>query len=138
MTDAIQVITTTGTKADAKKIAQALLDERLAACIQIIGPITSSYWWEDEIEEVAEAVAPLSEAVENFWEMGQPLTHFKTTIKPPLTEFPILKRLGQPNFLKDDLLKTLGPAYQAITQTALAMAFGEEVEKVEAESKEQS
>ena len=54
MTDAIQVITTTGTKEDADKIARALLEARLAACIQVVGPITSHYWWEDEIEEAEE------------------------------------------------------------------------------------
>lgn len=54
MTDAIQVITTTGTKADAGKIARALLEERLAACVQIVGPITSSFWWNGEIEEAEE------------------------------------------------------------------------------------
>ncbi len=49
MTDMIQVFTTTETKDDAQKIAQVLLEKRLAGCVQIVGPITSSYWWEDEI-----------------------------------------------------------------------------------------
>jgi uncharacterized Zn finger protein len=82
-----------------------------------------------EDDEEIEAVTPLTEQVENFWEMGQPLTQFKTTIKPPATAFPILKRLGQPTFLKEDLLQTLGPAYQAITQAALATAFGNDTEE---------
>jgi uncharacterized Zn finger protein len=84
---------------------------------------------EDDFEAVEEAVTPLTEMTENFWEMGQPLTHFKTTIKPPVTELPILKRLGQPSFLRDDLLKILGPAYQAITEAAMATAFGDETEE---------
>ena len=83
---------------------------------------------EDDFEAVEKAVTPLAETIENFWEMGQPLTHFKTTIKPPVTEFPILKRLGQPSFLSDDLLKLLGPAYQAITEKAMDVAFGNETE----------
>jgi uncharacterized Zn finger protein len=83
---------------------------------------------EDDFEAVEETVTPLAETIENFWEMGQPLTHFKTTIKPPVTEFPILKRLGQPSFLSDDLLKLLGPAYQAITDKARDVAFGSETE----------
>ena len=83
---------------------------------------------EDDFEEEAEVITPLTETVESFWEMRQPLTHFKTTIKPPVTEFPILKRLGQPGFLNDDLLKTLGPAYRAITEAVMATAFGDERE----------
>ena len=82
---------------------------------------------ENEFEgELDEVVIPLSESVANFWEMGQPLTHFKTTIKPPITEFPILKRLGQPNFLTEDLIQALGPAYQAMTEAAITAAFAEE------------
>ena len=84
--------------------------------------------FEDEIEE---SVTPLAESIANFWEMGQPLTHFKTTIKPPVTEFPVLKRLGQPNFLSDDLLRALGPAYRAITASAILMAFKDDTETVE-------
>jgi uncharacterized Zn finger protein len=82
-----------------------------------------------EDEEEIEEGTPLAEQIENFWEMGQPLTQFKTTIKPPVTALPILKRLGQPTFLTEDLLHTLGPAYQAITQAALAMAFGNDTEE---------
>jgi periplasmic divalent cation tolerance protein len=50
----IQVITTTETKADAQAIAHALVEKRLAACVQIIGPITSTYWWRGEIETAEE------------------------------------------------------------------------------------
>lgn len=81
----------------------------------------------DDFEEEVEAVStPLAESTASFWEMGQPLTHFKTTIKPPVTELPVLKRLGQPNFLSDDLLQALGPAYRAISQAAIATAFADE------------
>jgi periplasmic divalent cation tolerance protein len=50
MTDHIQVVTTTATHDEAEMIARALVDERLAACTQIVGPITSIYRWEGKIE----------------------------------------------------------------------------------------
>jgi periplasmic divalent cation tolerance protein len=50
----IQVITTTETKADAQAIARALVEKRLAGRVQIIGPITSTYWWQGEIETAEE------------------------------------------------------------------------------------
>jgi periplasmic divalent cation tolerance protein len=50
----IQVITTTETKADAQAIARAVIEKRLAGCVQIIGPITSTYWWQGEIETAEE------------------------------------------------------------------------------------
>ncbi len=83
---------------------------------------------EDDFDEPEEEVVPLEETVANYWDMGQSLPHLKTNIKPPVAELPILKRLGQPAFLADDLLKLLGPAYHAITKSAIATAFGDEAE----------
>ena len=54
MTKINQVITTTETKADAQAIADALVERRLAACVQVIGPITSTYRWQGEIETAEE------------------------------------------------------------------------------------
>ena len=50
MEEYIQVSTTTEKKEDGEKIAKVLLDKRLAGCIQILGPIESSYWWKNNIE----------------------------------------------------------------------------------------
>jgi periplasmic divalent cation tolerance protein len=50
MNDYIQVMTTTAAREDAEKIAQALLDARQAACVQILGPISSSYRWQGKVE----------------------------------------------------------------------------------------
>lgn len=40
----VQVITTVASRDDALKLARALVKRRLAACVQIAGPITSTYW----------------------------------------------------------------------------------------------
>ena len=50
----IQVVTTTENKDDAEKIAKALVERRLAACVQLLGPIVSTYWWKDDIETAQE------------------------------------------------------------------------------------
>ena len=50
MTDFIQVITTTETQEDAQRIARALVEARLAACVQVSGPIQSTYHWQGEIQ----------------------------------------------------------------------------------------
>ncbi|MCK6624843.1 MAG: SWIM zinc finger family protein [Anaerolineae bacterium] len=87
---------------------------------------------EDEAEEeIADVGPPLAESVGHFWQLGQPLTHFKTTIKPPITPLPILKRLGQPSFLSEDIEHFLGPAYRAISAAAIAAAFKDDTESVE-------
>jgi periplasmic divalent cation tolerance protein len=50
MSDYIQVVTTAGTRDDAQRIARALVEERLAACVQIVGPVGSTYRWKGQIE----------------------------------------------------------------------------------------
>ena len=54
MRDFIQVITTVDNEQDARKIARALVEKRLAACVQVSGPIASTYWWEGEVVESEE------------------------------------------------------------------------------------
>jgi len=50
MTDCIQVFTTTPSEEEAARIAGMLVEERLAACVQVLGPITSTYRWQGAIE----------------------------------------------------------------------------------------
>ena len=54
MEDYIQVLTTTEKKEDAEKIAKALVEQRLSGCVQIIGPIVSTYWWKGDVESAGE------------------------------------------------------------------------------------
>lgn len=54
MSDFIQVSTTASTREEAERIAKALLERRLAACVQIAGPIESHYWWKGRVEQSAE------------------------------------------------------------------------------------
>ena len=52
--EAMQVMTTTAGRPDAEMLAQAVLEKRLGACVQISGPIESRYWWNGRIETAAE------------------------------------------------------------------------------------
>jgi len=54
MTEARVVLTTTGTRDDAQKIATALVDRELAACVNIVGPIRSIYRWQGKVENAEE------------------------------------------------------------------------------------
>lgn len=50
----IQVLTATESRADAERIGRTLVEDRLAGCVQIIGPITSIYRWQGRIETADE------------------------------------------------------------------------------------
>lgn len=71
MPDAIIVFSTCANHEEAQRIAQAVVEERLAACVQLLLPIESIYRWEGAIERSQEI-----------------LVLFKTT----LAEFPALEK----------------------------------------------
>lgn len=46
--------TTVAEKADADRLARGAVEQRLAACAQIDGPVTSHYHWEGRLEQATE------------------------------------------------------------------------------------
>ena len=48
------VMVTAGSAEEADRIAAALVDERLAACVNVLGPARSVYRWQGEIERAEE------------------------------------------------------------------------------------
>ena len=53
MTDLILVLTT-APEDEAEKLARAIVEEHLAACVNVQPPMTSLYWWRGNIERDAE------------------------------------------------------------------------------------
>jgi periplasmic divalent cation tolerance protein len=51
MTSAIVVLVTVGSEQEAETIATALLEERLAACVNVTSPVRSLYHWEGRIAD---------------------------------------------------------------------------------------
>jgi len=54
MTDKRIVFTTAGSEEEARKIARALVERRLAACVTLVPNVASVYHWKGRIEEARE------------------------------------------------------------------------------------
>ena len=54
MTDGRQVTTTLPDREAAHRLGRRLVEERLAACAQVVGPVSSVYWWQGEVESAGE------------------------------------------------------------------------------------
>lgn len=54
MTEFIQITTTTGKRHDAEQIASELISRRLAACVQVSGPVVSTFRWQGKVETAEE------------------------------------------------------------------------------------
>jgi periplasmic divalent cation tolerance protein len=57
MTDIVTVYATFADAAEAERIARLLVEERLAACANILGPCRSIYRWQGQVEEAGEVPA---------------------------------------------------------------------------------
>lgn len=54
MTEYIQVITTLDSREAAEKLAGLVLEKRLGACVQILGPVSSFFWWKGKVDRAEE------------------------------------------------------------------------------------
>jgi periplasmic divalent cation tolerance protein len=54
MSDKRVVLTTAGTVEEANRIADALVERRTAACVNVVGPISSVYRWQGKVERAQE------------------------------------------------------------------------------------
>ena len=50
------VYVTASNQSEARRIGRTLVEERLAACANILEPMNSIYWWEGKVQEASEAV----------------------------------------------------------------------------------
>jgi periplasmic divalent cation tolerance protein len=50
-TTAVIVLTTVSADADAADLARTLVEQRLAACVNVVGGVTSIYRWKEGIEQ---------------------------------------------------------------------------------------
>ena len=62
----IVILTTTSQKEDASQIAEVLLQKKLAGCVQIVGPITSHYYWQDELCQDEEWICLIKSHQRNY------------------------------------------------------------------------
>jgi periplasmic divalent cation tolerance protein len=97
MLQALQVATTTANKADAERIARALVEQRLAACVQISGPITSTYRWQDAIETAAEWVCTIKTTGESYQRVETAIRELHPYDEPEIIALPIVA--GSPSYL---------------------------------------
>lgn len=84
MADYIEVHTTIDSKEGAQKIAEALVSKRLAACVQVSGPITSTYWWQGQIEQAEEWICTAKTRWELYNDLEQAIRDAHTYDVPEI------------------------------------------------------
>lgn len=85
----IQVVTTVSSAAEAEAIARGLLEARLAACVQIVGPLTSMYWWQGKIERAGEYQCLLKCRADRFQPVAEAIAGLHPYEVPEIVALPL-------------------------------------------------
>ena len=104
--EAIVVLLTTATRDEAERLAELLLAARLAACVQITGPVTSVYRWQGNIETSQEWLCTIKTRDNLFPQVEAAIRSLHSYQVPEILATPIIA--GHEPYLKwldEQLLK---------------------------------
>lgn len=89
MNDKKIVLTTAGSREEAEKIAHALVERRLAACVNLVGPIHSVYRWQGKVETAAEHLLLIKTTAARFDSVAKAIRELHSYELPECIELPI-------------------------------------------------
>jgi periplasmic divalent cation tolerance protein len=102
----VLVIITTSNKEEAVKIVRDLLKERLIACANIVGPVSSLFWWQGKIDETNEFLVFMKSSKNLFERLSERVREIHSYDVPEIIALPIIE--GSPPYL-DWLKASLQP-----------------------------
>jgi periplasmic divalent cation tolerance protein len=86
----LQVLTTTGSEEEAERISSALVERRLAACVQVLGPISSRYRWQGEVETAREWMCVAKTEAGRYAELEAAIRELHSYDEPEIVATPIV------------------------------------------------
>jgi periplasmic divalent cation tolerance protein len=89
--ESIVVLVTCGSEDEAVKIARALVEERLAACVNLVSPIRSIYRWEGKIWDEREWLLVIKTQKPRFEELGKRVKSLHSYSVPEIIGLPIVE-----------------------------------------------
>jgi periplasmic divalent cation tolerance protein len=98
MSEALQVFVTIGSREDAERIARSMVEARLAACVQVVGPMTSVYRWQGVIETAEEFLCLLKTRRDLYPELEEAIRKIHPYQVPEILALPVTA--GNPAYLQ--------------------------------------
>src|SRR5579862_145111 len=97
MTDKIVVLCTCGSAEEAEKIARALVEQHLAACVNVVPGVRSFYRWQGAIEDSAELLLVIKSSRARFDALRAAIERLHAYEIPEIVALPLVD--GAPNYL---------------------------------------
>ncbi|MGE0681481.1 MAG: divalent-cation tolerance protein CutA [Candidatus Binatia bacterium] len=98
MTDSIVIFVTAGSAAEAETIAKALVEEQLAACVNILSLIRSIYHWEGKLADDQEWLLLIKTRAERFSAVEARVKALHSYQTPEVIALPIVQ--GSEDYLR--------------------------------------
>jgi len=92
------VLTTTATKKEAENITRNLLNQRLIACANILGPVSSLFWWKEKISRENEFLVLMKTSADLFEKLATTVKQMHSYEIPEIIAVPITK--GEQTYLE--------------------------------------
>ena len=86
----IIVLVTTANKAEAEKISEALLKEKIIACANIINPVTSFFHWQGKVDKCEECLVVMKSRRDLFEALAERVKGLHSYDVPEVLAFPIV------------------------------------------------
>jgi periplasmic divalent cation tolerance protein len=90
MAEHLQVQTTASSEEEAERIAAALVERRLAACVQVLGPIASKYRWKGAVESEREWLCLAKTEGSRYGEVEAAIRELHSYEEPEIIATPIV------------------------------------------------
>ena len=106
MGEFIVVYVTAGSAEEGERIAAALVEERLAACVNRVSGVRSTYRWEGKIEDSEEQLLIIKTSRDLFERLKQKITELHSYSVPEIIALPIVQGSeSYLNWLDEELAK---------------------------------
>jgi periplasmic divalent cation tolerance protein len=96
----VQVSTTVEKREDAEKIAALVVEKRLAACVQVLGPVKSTYWWQGKVEDAEEWLCLMKTRQDLYKPLEKAIKSIHSYDEPEIVALPIVE--GSEGYLRLD------------------------------------
>ncbi len=83
-------LTTAGSREEAERIARALVAERLAACVNVVGGVVSLYRWRGDVSRDEETLLLIKTTRERFAEVSKRIRELHSYELPEAVLVPVL------------------------------------------------
>ena len=94
MTDKIVVLTACGSTEEAERIARALVEKKLAACVNILPAVRSLYRWQGAVEDETEILLAIKSSRALFDELQAEIGKMHSYEVPEVIAIPIVDGAG--------------------------------------------